>query len=357
MSSAWFATAWFHVLPDMPLGEESLRVAIAGATPLRGKDLKAWIEQSGFPAGEVRLFDEELAAGTLTEFAGEPAVVQRIDSSSFDKTRFVFFTGSPGFAAKHAAAAQKAGAIVIDLSGGLSGSPAARPWIPALDALLPAPPEGRSPSDRNAHIYLSPSTPAIVACSLSAACAPLGLARLVLTFLQPVSERGQAGIDELESQTAKLLSFQPMPQEVFDTQVAFNLLDRWGPESHEHLSDVRAALARDVHAYLVGRVPTPAMTLVQAPVFYAHAFAAYAEFSQPVEPDSLMARIEAAGCKATGDDQAPSNLSVAGEEKPWIGRPERDPGSDRGYWLWGAADNMRVASANAVRIAERLLAS
>jgi len=331
-------------------------VAIAGATPLHGKDLKAWIEQSGFPAGEVRLFDEELAAGTLTEFAGEPAVVQRIDSSSFDKTRFVFFTGSAAFAAKHAAAAQKAGATVIDLSGGLAASPAARPWIPALDALLAVPQAAKSASEHT-NLYLSPSAPAIVACSLSAACAPFGLARLVITFFQPVSERGQAGVDELESQTAKLLSFQPLPQEVFDIQVAFNLLDRWGPASHERLSDVRAALARDVRGYLAGRVPMPAMALVQAPVFYAHAFAAYAEFTQPVEPDVLMARIEAAGCKATGDVQAPSNLSVAGEEKPWIGRPERDPSTDRGYWLWGAADNMRVASANALRIAERLLVS
>ncbi len=354
----------------MPLGEESLRIAIAGATPLRGKDLKTWIEQSGFPAGEVRLFDEELAAGTLTEFAGEPAVVQRIDSSSFDKTRFVFFTGSPAFAAKHAAAAQKAGATVIDLSGGLSAWPAARPWIPALDLLLPAPPVPNSGGDRTDHqtsLYLSPTVPAIVACSLSAACAPLGLARLVITFCQPVSERGQGGIDELENQTVKLLSFQPMPQEVFDTQVAFNLLDRWGPASHERLSDARAELARDVRDYLAGRVPMPAMTVVQAPVFYAHAFAAYAEFAQPVEADALMARIEAAGCKlagskaigsdATGDDPAPSNLNVAGEEKPWIGRPERDPNTDRGFWLWGAADNMRVASANALRIAERLLVS
>ena len=134
---------------------------------------------------------------------------------SFDKTQFVFFTGSPAFAAKHAAAAQKAGATVIDLSGGLSASPAARPWIPALDALLPAPPAGKAPADRTneqTRLYLSPSTPAIVACSLSAACAPLGLARLVITFFQPVSERGQAGVEELESQTVKLLSFQPMPQ-------------------------------------------------------------------------------------------------------------------------------------------------
>ena len=52
------------------LADESLRVAIAGATSLRGKDLKEWMEESGFPAGEIRLLDEELAAGTLTEVGG-----------------------------------------------------------------------------------------------------------------------------------------------------------------------------------------------------------------------------------------------------------------------------------------------
>jgi aspartate-semialdehyde dehydrogenase len=340
----------------MPLGAESLRVVIAGATSLRGKDLREWIDRSGFPAGEVRLVDEELSAGTLTEVAGEPAVVGRADSSSFEKARFVFFAGSPAFAAKHGPAAQSTGATLIDLSGGLASVSGAYRWIPALDPLLPASP-GTPAQSHEARVYISPSVPAIVGFSLSAALAPLGLTRLAITFCQPVSERGQPGIEELENQTTKLLSFQPMPQEVFDTQVAFNLLDRWGPESKERLSDVRIVLAEDVRACLGGRVPLPAMTLIQAPVFYGNAFSAYAEFAQPVDSDALMARVEAAGFKATGDGEGPSNLSVAGEEQPAIGRPGRDYSTDRGYWFWGAADNMRVSTANALRIAERLLAS
>lgn len=340
----------------MPLGNESLRVVIAGATTLRGKDLKDWIEESGFPAGEVRLVDEELSAGTLTEVAGEPALVGRVDSSSFEKARFVFFTGSPAFAAKHAPAASKAGASVIDLSGGLTNATGTLRWIPTLDSLLPAPhPEHRQASP--SRVFISPSAPAIVACSLAAAFAPLGLARLVLTFFQPVSERGTAGIEELENQTVKLLSFQPMPQEVFDTQVAFNLADRWGPESKERLSDLRAALAEDVRAYLTGRVPIPALTLIHAPVFYGNAFSAYAEFAKPLETAALVTAAQSAGFQVTPDGEGASNLSVAGEEKPAIGRPEKDPGSDRAYWLWGAADNMRATTANALRIAERLLAS
>ena len=80
----------------MPLPEHSLRVAIAGATSLRGKDLKYWLEEGGFPAGEIRLVDEELASGTLTEAAGEPAIVQSVNESSFEGLRFVFFAGRIG---------------------------------------------------------------------------------------------------------------------------------------------------------------------------------------------------------------------------------------------------------------------
>jgi hypothetical protein len=41
----------------MPLPEDSIRVAIAGASSLRGQDLAAYLEESGFPAGDS--FDDD----------------------------------------------------------------------------------------------------------------------------------------------------------------------------------------------------------------------------------------------------------------------------------------------------------
>jgi len=341
----------------MPLGHESLVVAIAGATSLRGKDLSQWLEESGFPAGDIRLIDEEFAAGTLTEAGGEPAIVQAVDESSFERVRFAFFAGSPAFAAKHGPSAGRAGATVIDLTGGLWTGSRALPWIPALDAVLPPPGAPGASSERN-HVWVAPSAPAIVACSFSAALSELSPARLAIVFLQPASERGQAGVTELEQQTIRLLSLQPIPQEVFDTQVAFNLLGRWGESSAERLSEARIAITREVHQYLEGGAVIPALTLVQAPVFHAHGFSAYAEFREPPAPEALAARLGAVGFRiASGEDLGPSNLAVAAEAKPLISLAERDDNVACGYWFWGAADNFRVASANAVRIAERFLAS
>ena len=341
----------------MPLPEHSLRVAIAGATSLRGKDLKYWLEEGGFPAGEIRLIDEEQASGTLTEVAGEPAIVQPVNESSFEGLRFVFFAGSPAFAAKHGPAADRAGASLIDMTGGLWAGSRARLWIPRLDALI-APPAPAALANDHYHTWVAPSTPAILASSLAAGFAELSPVRVAIVFFQPVSQRGEQGITELEEQTIKLLSFQPIPQQVFDTQVAFNLGARWGPGSAERLSDARLAITQEVRRYLADRIALPAVMLVQAPVFYGHAFAVWAEFKGGVSEEILTAKLTGAGFKVIPPDEpSPSNLTAAGEAQPLITVPEADAGVAHGYWFWGAADNFRLASVNATQIAERLLAS
>jgi len=333
------------------------RLAIAGASSLRGKELKQLLEESSLPVEDVRLFDEEFAAGTLTEAAGEPVVIQTVDEGSFQGARIVFFTGSPAFARRHAAAARHAGAAVIDLSDGLVAAAGARVWIPALDRLLPPPPAAPGASEGGG-LYVSPSAAAIAGCTLAAALTPLRVRRLALIFFQPVSEGGQKGVDELESQTVKLLSFQPIAHEVFDAQVAFNLLSCYGESSSEHLADARAGIAACVRIYLEGRATIPAVQLIHAPVFYASAFSAFVEFDGAVQPADLERALEAAGVRLTpAGDTPPSNLSAAGSTDITLARVERDPNLSGGFWLWGAVDNLRLPAANAISIAERLLAS
>jgi aspartate-semialdehyde dehydrogenase len=136
------------------------------------------------------------------------------------------------------------------------------------------------------------------------------------------------------------------------------LTARWGADSKERLPDVRASIAREVQRYLADRISLPAVMLVQAPVFYGHAFAAWAEFKDPASDETLITKLKSAGFKVVPPDEAsPSNLSAAGETQPLITAPDRDTKVAQGYWFWGAADNFRLASVNATQIAERLLAS
>jgi aspartate-semialdehyde dehydrogenase len=337
--------------------KEAVRVAIAGASSLLGKELNAWLEDSNFPASDIRLVDEEFVAGTLSEAGGEPAVIETVTEESFERMRFAFFTGSPDFSKRHAEEARRAGAVVIDLSGGLGADPNARLWIPALDAVLTSPADSAT-RGQSQSLFAVPSAPADAAISISAALASAGLGRLAVTILQPVSEHGPEAIEELEAQVVKLMSFQPISQIVFDAQVGFNMLSSYGPESRLKLAEARGRIAGESRRYLAGRAPLPAVMLVQAPVFYSHAFAAYAEFKSAPSLEDLAARLQSAGLKvARAKDEPPTNVNVVGEARPMLRQPERDPGIETGVWIWGAADNLRVPAATAVNIAEKLLAS
>src|SRR5580693_8372233 len=99
----------------------SPRVAIAGASSLRGKELKQVLEDRNFPASDIVLLDESVAAGTLTAAGGEPTFIRALDQDSFDSVRIAFFAGTVFDAERNWLAAQKAGATVIDLTGAVTG--------------------------------------------------------------------------------------------------------------------------------------------------------------------------------------------------------------------------------------------
>ncbi len=339
----------------MPGSRSLSRVAIVGASSLRGKELKQVLEDRNFPASDVVLFDASVMAGTLTEAVGEPTFIRALETDSFEGVRCAFFAGSSVDAEQNWPVAQRAGATVIDMTGAVATSGQATTWIPSLASSIPPRP-GAHENASLAEPYYSPPSPVIIASTLAAGLRQFGPQRTVLMLFPPVSEREEAGIEELESQTTNLLSFRPIAHPVFDTQVAFNLLSAYGDESKPRLADVRSAIIRDVSHYLAGRAPVPAIQLVQAPVFYGYAFAAFAEFASPHPPEQLEAAFSNLGVKVAGPGDAPTNISVAGESDIQLARIEPDPSLPAGVWLWGVADNLRLAATNAVRIAEELIA-
>src|SRR3979490_1948203 len=117
---------------------DSNRIVIAGASSLLGVELKSLLEESRFAGWDLRLVDEEVAAGTLTEAGGEPAVIQPVEEGSFDKARLIFFAGSPAFTRANLKAAAQTGGRVIDLSGAVLEDADDTPvvaWFPKLDSL------------------------------------------------------------------------------------------------------------------------------------------------------------------------------------------------------------------------------
>jgi aspartate-semialdehyde dehydrogenase len=328
---------------------ESHRIVIAGASSLLGAELKSLLEESKFADWDFRLVDEEEAAGTLTEAGGEPAVIQPVEEGSFERARFVFFAGSSEFTRTNLATAKAAGAEVIDLSGCLAAAGTAETWFPKLDAL-----QGRE-FPAGAPAYAIPSAAATAAAALSLALARCGLRRLILVCFHPVSEAGRAGIEELERQTGQLLSFQAVGQPVFDTQVAFNLLDHYGAASKQKLDAIRMRVRAETKTCLGSEVVMPAIQVIHAPVFYGSTFCACAELDSNAAEEEIEKACKDAGfALIAGGEPGPNNLSAAGEKMIQLAPPQPDSSQAGTWWFWGAADNIRLPAANAVKLAEML---
>ena len=323
----------------------SNRILIAGASSLLGAELKSLLEESRFAGWDLRLVDEELAAGTLTEAGGEPAVIQPVEEGSFEHARLVFFTGSPAFTKVNLGAARAGGATVIDLSGGSLGEKETRIWYPRAEVQLEM--------DLN---YAVLSAPATVAVGLLDALNRVGLSRLGLIFFRPVSEAGRRGIEELESQTSQLLSMQSTGQAVFDTQVAFGMLNRYGAASRENLSAIRERICAEVSPLVGKRGILPSIQVAHAPVFYGYTFAALAETASVTTRAKLVEVCQNAGFVIWKEADGPLGNLSAGDSTMHLELPEGNMPQAGAWWSWGAVDNFKLPAVNAVKLAEKLVA-
>ena len=331
----------------MSTSRDSQRIVIAGASSLLGAELKSLLEESRFAAWDLSLVDEETAAGTLTEAAGEPAVIQPVEEGTFDRARLIFFTGSAAFAERNLAAARESVATVIDLSGASLNAPGVQVYF-ATEGV------GHS-ADKHKNLYAVPSAPGLATAKILAALGPAGLTRLALIFFRPVSEAGRHGIEELESQTTQLLSFQSTGQPVFDTQIAFNLLNRYGPASRENLQSVRARIRSEAGIAAGRNSVTPTIQVLHAPVFYGYTFAAAAELDSKSSQDALIEFCRKTGFTLDPDPTSPlGNLNASGDSAIHLAIPESDPAQPGTWWFWGATDNVRLPASTAVKLAEKL---
>jgi len=333
----------------MPFERDSHRIVIAGASSLLGAEVKSLLEESRFAASDFRLLDEELAAGMLTEAGGEPAVIRPVEEDSFDRARFVFFTGSIEFARANLPLAQRSGAVIIDLSGHSVSLPDSGPWFPGIEKLL-------GDLAQKPRLATIPSAAGEALIRLTLGLQGLGLRQLNATVLQSVSAWGRPGIEELETQSSQLLSFQAPGKQFFDAQVAFNTLDRFGPTSRFDLRAALANLRSEVHTCLRGTPVVPAIQLVHVPTFYGVTFSACAEMDTSVDAARIQSACKEAGFSVVQAPDSPNNLSVAEESAVQLAQAERDPAKPGTWWFWGAADNIRLPAWNAVKLAEKLAA-
>lgn len=333
--------------------KETPQIALVGGESLIGRELRDLLHGSILGRRLKLMGTGDPGAAILTEEAGEPAVIAAWDDAELNDSKLVFLAGSPESSRRALESVRPgpAAPVLIDLTRALEDHPGARLRAPQAE------PSGEPAPSASLYVIAHPA--AILSAVLLQRLASAGeIRRVILTAFEPASERGMSGVDELQKQTIALLSFKKQPTAVYDDQLAFNLLARYGDEAPLALESVQEQIERHL-ATLVSQirgVPMPSLRLLQAPVMHGHTVSAWVLFAE--RPD--MARVEEAlkseplDFRAAGTSQ-PNPVGMAAQSGIAVGAVEADRNEARAVWIHAAADNFRLAAENALAVAREVL--
>ncbi|HEV2576224.1 MAG TPA: Asd/ArgC dimerization domain-containing protein [Acidobacteriaceae bacterium] len=325
-----------------------LRAVIVGASTLLGKELIDELNSS-HPEWDLRLADTPDSSGQLIAGGDEALVIQPLTPEIFETCDIAFFAGDPQMTRAHWHEARSAGAIVVDLTFALQDEPGVvirSPWINA----------GATPTS-SAAVVVSAHPAAvmlgIVASRLSAAFKDVHLAA---TVLEPASQQGSRGLDEMHQQTVNLLAFHSLPQEVYDAQVAFNLRISVGESARLDMTQISSTIRRHLKA-IAGDSLASAISfqLVQAPVFHAYTMSVYAQLPADTDASAVGHALHGGLVHlANPREAAPTNQSIVEEQGIAIALNLDTASAEhiRGFWLWMAADNVKLTARHAIACGE-----
>ncbi|MBV8820500.1 MAG: hypothetical protein JO022_19225 [Acidobacteriaceae bacterium] len=327
-------------------------VAIVGGDSLLGKEISDVIESRGIRA-RVELIGSAVDGSILTSSGDEVTVMSSLNRDELSRAKVVMLAGPPESSRKalEIASSLEPKPLIVDVSGALHEMPNARLRAPQI--------EGAAPDATSLAVI---GHPAAIALTLFLArlrkAAPI--ARCLVHVFEPASERGQRGIDELQQQTVGLLSFQQLHKEVFDAQVSFNLLPRFGEDAPLSLEQVESTIDKHLATLLAshsGGVAMPSLRVVQAPVFHGYSFSIWVEFeNNPGIPQIESALTGELIDLRTPHMEAPTNVGAAGQSGITVGSIAVDRNDARACWFWMVADNLRIAAENGVEVASEALA-
>ena len=325
-----------------------------GAASLLGKELSEALADSAMATSDVVLLDAEDTAGRLSSLGEEANFIQRLDADAISGLDIVFFAGDADTTRRYLNAANEAGASVVDLTYALENDPNA--ILRGLWGGLPG--RTRQPDLTTPAIVSAHPAALMLALLIRRLNARLAIRTVAATFFEPASEHGQAAMDELHQQTVSLLSFQSLPRDQYDAQVAFNMLPSVGEAGKLNLSTIGARIL-DQYRALAGDEAAANVTVqvLQAPVFHGYTATLLVESEQPATVRDVEAAVQGDRVDLVGgESDPPSNVTAAGQEDMLMQVRSAGPegGSGTRFWIWLAGDNLKIAAANAIACADEL---
>jgi aspartate-semialdehyde dehydrogenase len=331
-------------------------IAIVGATGAVGEVMLELLAERNFPVGELYLLASARSAGTRLPFKDKNLRVEDLAQFDFQKVDIALFSAGGSVSAEFAPKAAAAGCIVIDNTSYFRRDTDIPLIIPevnlhALDGY------------KNRNIIANPN------CSTISMLVPLkpihdavGITRINVATYQAVSGAGKSGIEELASQSARLLNAQSIEPKVFGKQIAFNAVPQIDDFQDNGFTKEEMKMIWETHKILEDDSIQVSPTCVRIPVFYGHSEAIYIETRQAMSATDVKALLSTAEGVSVMDEHRAGGYPTAvtesaGMDPVFVGRIRNDVMNPLGLHLWTVSDNIRKGAAlNSLQIAEALLA-
>ena len=332
-------------------------VAVVGATGAVGEAMISILEQRNFPVGKLYPLASSRSAGKTVMFRGKSVAVTDLAEFDFSKVQIGLFSAGGSISAEFAPKAGAAGCVVIDNTSHFRQEEDIPLVVPEVN------PEALAGYTRR-NIIANPNCSTIqMLVALKPIYDAVGIERINVATYQAVSGTGKEAIEELASQTARLLNGQEARCEVYPRQIAFNALPHIDTFQDNGYTREEMKMVWETRKIFGDQSIQVNPTCVRIPVFYGHSEAVHIETVDKITAAEARALLESAPGVTVIDERQDGGyptpvVDAAGKDPVFVGRIREDISHPRGLDLWVVSDNLRKGAAlNSVQIAEKLIST
>jgi aspartate-semialdehyde dehydrogenase len=341
-------------------------LAVVGATGAVGTVMLDVLSTGADVWGEIRLVASARSEGRRLVVRGEEVEVVALAEDVFDGVDVAMFDVPDEVAAQWAPVAVAHGAVAVDNSAAFRMDPDVPLVVPEVNGdVVRVRPRG---------ILANPNcTTLSMIVAIGALHREYAVRELVVASYQAASGAGQAGIDTLREQIAKVAAdgtVGTMPGDVrcavgdlgpFPAPLALNVVPFAGSLKDDGWTSEELKLRNESRKILGLPELKVSATCVRVPVVTTHSVAVHAVFGREV--DQLHAQDvlrNAPGVQLLDDPAAgrfPTPADVVGTDPTWVGRVRRALDDPHALDLFVCGDNLRKGAAlNTAQIAELVAA-
>jgi aspartate-semialdehyde dehydrogenase len=178
---------------------------------------------------------------------------------------------------------------------------------------------------------------------------------------QAVSGTGKDAIEELSTQTARLLNGLDINPVVYPKQIAFNAIPQIDDFQDNGYTKEEMKLVWETHKIMEDSSIAVNPTCVRIPVFYGHSEAVHIETRKPVSAIQARELLSQSPSVIVLDERSAGGYPTAvtesaGNDAVFVGRIREDISTENGLNFWVVSDNVRKGAAlNSIQIAEWLV--